>query len=304
MRTVRQVDAGDLSVGLWDEGPRDGPVVVLLHGFPYDIHAYEAVTDRVVERGCRVLVPYLRGYGSTRFLEADTLPSGEQAVLGADLRALMDALRIESAVLAGYDWGGRAACVVAATWPERCAGLVSCNGYNLLHPPDAMAPDEPANEARYWYQFYLHGERGRRGLEQHRQAMAKLLWQMWSPRWPFTEADFLRTAAAFDNPDFVEVVVHSYRHRYGLVPGDARFLELEAQLLTRPVIQPPTILLDGLADGVAVEPDTRSHARHFARLVRHERVDGVGHNFPQECPSVFAAAVMDLVEAAARERRV
>ncbi|QPF76201.1 alpha/beta hydrolase [Roseateles sp. DAIF2] len=300
MQPVTQVEAGDLSVGVSEDGPREGPAVILLHGFPYDIHAYAEVQRLLARQGCRVIVPFLRGYGTTRFLRDELPRSGEQVALGWDLRALMDALDLESAVLAGYDWGGRAACVVAALWPERCAGLVSCNGYNLLHPPSALEPASPLHEARYWYQFYLHGERGRRGLERSRAEFTRLLWQTWSPSWPFSDAEFLRSAAAFDNPDFVEVVVHSYRHRYGLAAGDPRFLALEAQLLARPVIRPPTIVLDGLADGVVAASDPKVLAQQFEHLVRHQGVEGVGHNFPQECPEVFAAAVLELVREKAR----
>ena len=289
-----QVELADLSVGAQVCGPAHGPVAILLHGFPYDIHAYAKVSRLLAHQRVRVIVPYLRGFGTTRFLRADTPRSGEQAALGADLLALMNALDVERAVLAGYDWGGRAACVVAALWPERCAGLVSCNGYNLLDPRTSLAPDVPANEARYWYQFYFHGERGRHGLDLHRAALADLLWRMWSPNWTFSDEVFRQTAPAFDNPDFVDVVVHSYRHRYGLVDGDPRYLAIESQLLVRPTILPPTILLDGLADGVAVEADSSAHARHFAQLLRHERVPGIGHNFPQECPEVFAKAVLEL----------
>lgn len=296
MGPCRQVEAGVLSVGVHDDGPVDGPVAILLHGFPYDVHAYREVRHRLLDAGCRVIVPYLRGYGPTRFLNADTPRSGEQAALGSDLLALMDALNIESAVLAGYDWGGRAACVVAALWPARCAGLVSCNGYNLLDPRSAREPAAPELEWRHWYQFYLHGERGRRGLAAHRRAFGRLLWERWSPQWRFSDEDFEASARAFDNPDFVEVVVHSYRHRHGLVPGDPACATLEAALLARPTITPPTILLDGLADGVALTPDTRHHAPHFPNLRRHEGVAGIGHNFPQECPAVFAEAVLALTE--------
>jgi pimeloyl-ACP methyl ester carboxylesterase len=296
MGPFRQIEAGVLSVGVHDDGPVDGPVAILLHGFPYDVHAYREVRHLLLDGGCRVIVPYLRGYGPTRFLHADTPRSGEQAALGSDLLALMDALEIESAVLAGYDWGGRAACVVAAQWPGRCTGLVSCNGYNLLDPRSAVTPASPENEWRYWYQYYLHGERGRRGLAAYRREFARLLWQSWSPQWRFSDEDFDASAKAFDNPDFVEVVVHSYRHRHGLAPGDPAYAALEAALLARPTITPPTILLDGLADGVALTPDTRDHASHFANLRAHRGVTGIGHNVPQECPAVFAEAVLALIE--------
>lgn len=295
MGPFRQIEAGILSVGVHDDGPVDGPTAILLHGFPYDVHAYREVRPLLLDAGCRVIVPYLRGYGPTRFLRTDTPRSGEQAALGSDLLALMNALQIESAVLAGYDWGGRAACVVAGQWPGRCTGLVSCNGYSLLDARSALDPASPENEWRYWYQYYLHGERGRRGLAAYRREYARLRWQRWSPQWRFSDEDFDASAKAFDNPDFVEVVVHSYRHRHGLVPGDPAYAALESALLARPAITPPTILLDGLTDGVALTPDTRHHASHFANLRRHEAVAGVGHNFPQECPAMFAEAVLALV---------
>jgi pimeloyl-ACP methyl ester carboxylesterase len=279
-------------------GPANGPPVLLMHGFPYDIHAYAEVVPLLVARGCRVIVPYLRGFGPTRFVRDDTPRSGEQAVLGNDLRALMDALQIDRAVLAGYDWGGRAACVVAALWPERCAGLVSLNSYNIQNIAQAMVPDTPANEHSLWYQYYFHSERGQRGLAQDRRGLCRLLWQLWSPTWRFDDATFERSAAAFDNPDFVEVVIHSYRHRYGLVPGDPAVADIEAALALQPSIAVPAITFDGTDDGVRPPAPASQHARHFTGPRSHVVLPGAGHNLPQERPAQFADAVLSLVEGA------
>src|SRR3954468_10445957 len=227
---LRTIAAGVLSIAYHESGPATGPPVFLMHGFPYDIHAYAEVVPLLAQAGCRVIVPYLRGFGPTRFLDPATPRSGEQAALGADLLALMDALRVDRAVLAGYDWGGRAACVVAALWPQRCAGLVSFNSYNIQDIARGMEPDTPENERRLWYQYYFHSERGRAGLARDRRGVARLLWQTWSPTWRFDAATFERTAAAFDNPDFVDVVIQSYRHRFGLVPGDPAYAGIERKL--------------------------------------------------------------------------
>lgn len=295
MEPLRHVRAGVLDIAYFEQGPTAGPPVVLMHGFPYDIHSYREVAPLLANAGCRVLVPYLRGYGGTRFVNASTLRSGEQAALGADLLAFLDGLGIERAVLAGYDWGGRAACVVAALWPERCAGLVSVNSYNIQNIARAMEPEAPEKELRLWYQYYLHGERGRAGLEQNRRAFSKLLWQLWSPTWRFDDATFEQSAAAFDNPDFVEVVVHSYRHRYALVPGDPAYANIEAKLAQQPVITVPSITLDGADDGVRPPADASVHAARFSALRDHQILDGVGHNLPQEAPQEFAMAVLELV---------
>jgi len=294
MQATHQIDAGVLNVGYSDEGPKDGPVVFLLHGFPYDIHAYADVTPRLVQAGCRVIVPYLRGFGPTRFKDGSTLRSGEQAALGADLLALMDALQIQKAVLAGYDWGGRAACVVAALWPERCQGLVSCNSYNIQNIARALEPATPAREHLLWYQYYFHNERGRAGLEINRKALTQLLWQQWSPTWAFTAEQFARTAPAFDNPDFVDVVVHSYRHRYGLVAGDPAFADIEQRLAAQPLIGVPTITFDGADDGVNAAQAAAASALYFAGPREHRVLAGVGHNVPQEAPVLFAQAVLEL----------
>ena len=251
----------------------------------------------LADAGCRVIVPYLRGYGATRFLSDATPRSGEQAALGADLLALLDALAIPRAVLAGYDWGGRAACVVAALWPERCAGLVSFNSYNIQNIAKAMEPEVAENEHRLWYQYYFHSERGRAGLAADRRGITRLLWRLWSPTWKFDDATFERSAAAFDHPDFVEVVIHSYRHRFGLVPGDPAYADIEARLAAQPPITVPTITFDGADDGVRPVADASAHAHRFTGPRSHRIVPGVGHNMPQEVPRVFADAVLELIPA-------
>lgn len=292
---LHHLPAGVLNVAYHPAGPADGPPVVLLHGFPYDIDAYAEVAPRLAAQGCRVVVPSLRGFGQTRFLSDATPRSGEQAALGADLLALLDALNLPRAVLAGYDWGGRAACVVAALWPERCAGLVTLNSYNIQHIAQAMRPETPAQEHRLWYQYYFHSERGRAGLAQDRRALCRLLWQQWSPTWAFDDATFERSAAAFDNPDFVDVAIHSYRHRYGLVAGDPAYAEIERHLAQQPPIVVPTISFDGADDGLFAPSDAAHQARHFSGPRRHRIVPGAGHNLPQEAPAVFADAVLELV---------
>ena len=292
---LRTVEAGPLSISYHEAGPANGPPVFLMHGFPYDIHAYAEVVPPLVQAGCRVIVPYLRGYGATRFLDASTPRSGEQAALGADLLALMDALAVPRAVLAGYDWGGRACCVVAALWPGRCAGLVSYNNYNIFNHARALEPDTPANEQKLWYQYYFHSERGRVGLRRNRRAVARLLWETWSPTWVFDDATFERSAPAFDNPDFVDVVIHSYRHRFNLVPGDPAYAAIERQLAAQPPISVPTITFDGADDGVRPPALASVHAARFTGAREHHVVPGAGHNLPQEKPEVFAQAVLQLV---------
>jgi pimeloyl-ACP methyl ester carboxylesterase len=271
--------------------------VLLMHGFPYDIHAYVDVAPQLAAQGCRVIVPYLRGYGPTLFRDKTTPRSGEQAALGADLLALIDALGIKRAVFAGYDWGGRAACVVAALWPERCIGLVSLNSYNIQDIAKAMVPARPDREVPLWYQYYFQLERGRAGLAANRREITKLLWQQWSPNWQFDDACFERTAAAHDNPDYVDVVIHSYRHRFGLAEGDPRYADLQRKLAAQPPITVPTITLDGEEDGVVFATDGHASALKFSGLRVHRVIPRAGHNLPQEAPEAFAAAVLELIKA-------
>ena len=292
------VDAGDLNVAYLETGDPAGPPVVLLHGFPYDVHAYDEVAPRLAAGGARVIVPWLRGFGPTRFLDAATPRSGQQAALACDLLALMDAMRIERATLAGYDWGGRAACIVAALWPQRVRGLVSVNGYNLQDIARAREPLSPENEQRLWYQYYFHGERGQAGLTQNRRALCRLLWRLWSPTWAFDDATYERTAGAFDHPDFVRVVIHSYRHRFGLVAGDPALEPIEQRLAAQPPITVPSITLDGADDGVIPVGSTVHLARRFSSGHEHRVVPGAGHNVPQEAPQAFAQAVQAMLSVA------
>ena len=292
---LKLVIAGDLEVAYEESGPAIGPAVVLLHGFPYDVRAFDEVVPPLAAAGCRVLVPYLRGYGATRFLSPATPRSGQQAVLAHDLLALMDALGIPRAVLAGYDWGGRAACIVAALWPQRASGLVSGNGYNLQDIPGSVRPQAPENEHRFWYQYYFHGERGRAGLAKNRREFCKLLWRLWSPNRRFDDATFERSAVSFDNPDFVDVVIHSYRHRFGLVPGDPTVEASEQLLAAQPKITVPTIVLDGGGDGVMAPEGAARHAVFFSGPYERRVIPAVGHNLPQEAPAEFAAAVQALL---------
>ena len=292
---MNNIIAGVLDVAYFETGPPDGAPVVLLHGFPYDVHSYDAASQRLAAAGLRCIVPYLRGYGPTRFLSPNTLRSGQQAALGADLLALMDALNIPSAVLAGYDWGGRAACIVAALWPHRAKGLVSCGaGYNIQNIPLAGEPATPEEEYRNWYQYYFHSGRGRAGLARNRRDLCRLLWRLWSPTWNFDDATFDRSAAAFDNPDFVEVVIHSYRHRFGGIAGDAALDATESLLAAQPRIVVPSIVLEGGDDGVTRPQPVDSSSPHFTGFYERRIVPGVGHNFPQEAPDAFADAVIAL----------
>jgi pimeloyl-ACP methyl ester carboxylesterase len=285
-----------LDIAYHEAGPAEGPPVVLLHGFPYDIHSYVDVAPMLAAKGCRVIVPYLRGYGPTRFRDDATPRSGEQAAVGADLIALLDALAIPRALFAGYDWGGRAACIGAALWPERCSGLVSVNGYLIQNIAKAQQPAGVPHEVAYWYQWYFQIERGRAGLAANRREIARLLWEQWSPNWGFDDATFERSATAFDNPDYVDIVIHSYRHRYGLAEGDPRYAEIERKLAAQPVITVPTITLDGDSDGVARASDGSAHAAKFADRRAHRVIPGAGHNLPQEEPEAFVAAIMELVK--------
>jgi pimeloyl-ACP methyl ester carboxylesterase len=283
-----------LDVAYEQSGPAAALAVLLLHGFPYDVRSFDDVVTIVNAAGFRTLVPYLRGYGGTRFLSAETLRSGEQAALGQDLKELLDALDIKRAVLGGYDWGGRAACVVSALWPERVAGLVSCGGYNIQDIPNAQKPADPEQEARFWYQYYFHTERGRNGLTQRRAELCRLLWKMWSPGWAFDDSTFERTARAFDNEDFVDVVIHSYRHRTGNTAGDPRYASIEARLAAQPRIDVPTIVLHGADDGVTPCHLSEAHGRYFTAHYQRGVLKNVGHNPPQEAPREFAEAVLQL----------
>jgi pimeloyl-ACP methyl ester carboxylesterase len=288
---IQFIAAGALNVAYSESGVPNGWPVVLLHGFPYDIHAYDGVAPILAAEGARVIVPYLRGFGPTRFLSPDTPRSGQQAALGADLLALLDGLGIGSAVLAGYDWGGRAACVVAALWPERVRGLVSYNSYNIQDIAKSSQPDTAEDEYGIWYQYYFHSERGRAGLAKDRRSFCRLLWRLWSPTWQFDDATFDRTADSFDNPDFVDVVIHSYRHRFALVAGDPAFEAIEQRLAALPNITVPTVTLDGNADGIRPS-GTAAHAAHFTGRHEHRVIDNAGHNLPQEDPRAFAEAVL------------
>ena len=286
-----------LDVACEQSGPDDTLPVLLLHGFPYDPRGFDEVVAIVNAAGFRTVVPYLRGYGGTRFLSAGTLRSGEQAALGQDLLELLDALHIEKAVLAGYDWGGRAACVGAALWPERCIGLVCVNSYLIQDIARAMVPARPERELPLWYQYYFQLERGRAGLAANRRGITKILWEQWSPNWPFDEACLGRTAVAHDNPDYVDVVIHSYRHRFGLADGDPRYADIQQRLAALPPITVLAITLDGGGDGVSPATDGRSTAPKFTGRRVHRVVPRAGHNLPQEEPEAFAAAVMELIKA-------
>jgi pimeloyl-ACP methyl ester carboxylesterase len=288
--TIRTIKAGPLAIAYGETGDPAGFAVILLHGFPYDIHVYDEVAPMLAAQGARAFVPYLRGLGPTRFRDPATPRSGQQAALGADLRDCMDALALPSAVLAGYDWGGRGACVVAALWPARARALVSYNSYAIQNIAASLQPEPPDEEYPLWYQYYLHGARGRLGLERNRQDFCRLLWYLWSPTWVFDEATFQRSAAAFDNPDFVDVVVHSYRHRFGLVAGDPAYDTIEQALSRQPKITVPAVTLDGTDDGIRPR-GTAAHATHFAGWHEHRVIAGAGHNLPQENPAAFADAV-------------
>ncbi len=289
---LKHIDAGVLRVAYEESGAPTGIPVVLLHGFPYDVHAYDDATPQLTSMGCRVLTPYLRGYGLTQFRSPDTPRSGQQAVLAQDLLSFLDGLAIERAILAGYDWGGRAACIVAALWPARVLGLVTGGGYNVQDIPGALQPATPDQEYRFWYQYYFHGERGRAGLTQYRDELCCLLWRLWSPTWHFHDSTYARTAAAFTNPDFVSVVIHSYRHRFGLVSGDPAVEDIEGELHNQPPIAVPTITLHGEDDGVTPVAGSIGHERHFTGPYERRVLAGIGHNVPQEAPDAFTEAVL------------
>jgi len=291
---LKQIDAGLLNVGYAEAGPADGRAVVLLHGWPYDIHSFVDVVPLLASAGYRVITPYLRGYGTTRFLSGETFRNGQQSAVALDTIALMDALQIRTAIVAGFDWGARTANIVAALWPQRCKGLVSVSGYLVGNPAAGKVPLPPAAELQWWYQFYLATERGRAGYEKYRHDFAKLIWALASPKWDFTDATFDRTAASFDNPDHVSIVVHNYRWRLGLAEGESKYDDLEKQLAKGPAITVPSITLEGDANG-APHPDASSYARRFSGKYAHRVISGgVGHNLPQEAPRAFAEAVVEV----------
>jgi len=290
---LHQIDAGDLSVAYVDIGPRNGASVILLHGWPYDIHSFVEVAPRLAAAGHRVIVPYLRGYGATRFRAADIVRNGQQAALAVDVIALMDALRLPKAVVAGFDWGARTANIVAALWPGRVKAMVSVSGYLIGSQQANEAPLAPEAELSWWYQFYFATERGRLGYERNRAAFAKLIWRTASPQWAFDDATFARSAAAFDNPDHVAITIHNYRWRLGVAQGEARFAAAEQRLAAMPAISVPTVTMEGDANG-APHPDPASYAARFTGSYRHRLVSGgVGHNLPQEAPKAFADAVLE-----------
>jgi pimeloyl-ACP methyl ester carboxylesterase len=292
--SLKQIDAGVLNVEYAEAGPGDGPVVILLHGWPYDIHSYIDVTPLLASAGYRSIIPYLRGYGGTRFLSSDTFRNGQQSAIAADIIALIDALKIERAILAGYDWGARTADIIAALWPERCKALVSVSGCLIGRPESGKMPLPPKAELQWWYQYYFATERGRAGYDRYRREFSKLIWQIASPRWDFDDATFNRTAASFDNPDHVAIVIHNYRWRLGLAEGEPKYDDLEKRLAAFPVITVPTITLEGDANG-APHPDADSYAGKFSGRYAHRLIKGgVGHNLPQEAPQAFAQAVVDV----------
>lgn len=292
---VATVRTPALEIAYLESGPPDGPPVVLLHGWPSDPHDWDGVASPLAAHGCHVLVPWLRGYGPTRFLHAATPRSGQQAALGADVRDFMDALGIVRALLAGYDWGGRGACVCAALWPHRVRGLVSINGYNVQNIRRSGQPAAAAQEYRHWYQWYFHTERGRAGLQQNRRDIARLLWRLWSPNWRFDEATFEATAASFDNPDFVDVTIQSYRHRYGNAPGDPSLEQLEERLAQQPPITVPTIVLHGACDGVGPPEQSEGHARNFTARYERRVIPVAGHFLSRETPEAVVQALRDLL---------
>ena len=293
---LKQIDAGVLNVGYAEAGPANGPAVILMHGWPYDIYSYVDVAPLLASAGYRVIVPYLRGYGTTRFLSGETVRNGQPSAVAVDMIALMDALKIEKATLAGFDWGARTADIMAALWPERCKALVSVSGYLIGTPESGRIPLPPKAELQWWYQFYFATERGRAGYDKYRHDFAKLIWQLASPKWSFDDATFDRSAAAFDNPDHVAIVIHNYRWRLGLAEGESKYDDLEKRLATSPVITVPTITMEGDANG-APHPDPSAYAKMFSGRYSHRNVTGgIGHNLPQEAPQAFAEAVVKVAE--------
>ena len=292
--SLKQIDAGVLNVGYAEAGPADGTTVILLHGWPYDIHSYVDVAPLLAAAGYRVIVPFLRGYGSTRFLSSQTVRNGQQSVVAVDVIALMDSLKIQKPIVAGFDWGARTANIIAALWPERCKAMVSVSGYLIGSQKAGQTPLPPKAELEWWYQYYFATERGRCGYDKYRHDFAKLIWQIASPKWNFDDATFERSAAAFNNPDHVNIVIHNYRWRLGLAEGEPQYSDLEKRLAEGPIITVPTITLEGDANG-APHPDSSSYARKFSGKYSHRTVaGGVGHNLPQEAPQAFAEAVVDV----------
>ena len=295
--SLKQIDAGVLNIGYAEAGPANGPVVILLHGWPYDIHSFVDVTPVLASAGYRVIVPYVRGYGTTRFLSAETVRNGQPSAVALDVIALMDALKIEKATLAGFDWGARSACIVAALWPERCKALVSVSGYLIGSQEAGKMPLPPKAEFEWWYQFYFATERGRAGYDKNRHDFSKLIWRLASPKWNFDDATFDRSAKSFDNPDHVAIVIHNYRWRLALAEGEPKFDHVEKRLAEGPVITVPTITLEGDANG-APHPEPSAYAKKFSGRYAHRTIKGgIGHNLPQEAPRAFAAAVIDVAEA-------
>src|SRR6202165_6266898 len=291
---LKQIDAGLLNVGYAEAGPADGPPVILLHGWPYDIYSYVDVAPLLASAGYRVIVPYLRGYGATRFLSADTPRNGQQSVVAVDAIALMDALKVQKATIGGFDWGARTANILAALWPERCNGLVSVSGYLIGSQEAGKVPLPPSAELQWWYQYYFATERGRAGYDKYRRDFSKLIWQLASPKWKFDDATFDCSAASFDNPDHVAIVIHNYRWRLGLAEGEPKYDDLEKRLAESPVITVPTITLEGDANG-APHPDANSYAKKFSGKYAHRTIKrGIGHNLPQEAPRAFAEAVVEV----------
>ena len=292
--SLKQIDAGLLNVGYAEAGPSGGPVVVLLHGWPYDIHSFVDVAPLLAKAGHRVIVPYVRGYGTTRFLSSETFRNGQPSALAVDTIALMDTLQIKTAILAGFDWGARTADIVAALWPERCKALVSVSGYLIGSQEAGKMPLPPKAELEWWYQYYFATERGRAGYDKYRHDFAKLIWQLASPKWDFGDATFDRSAASFNNPDHVNIVIHNYRWRLGLAEGESKYDDLEKRLAKAPLITVPTITLEGDANG-APHPDAGSYAKKFSGKYSHRTINGgIGHNLPQEAPQAFAQAVVDV----------
>jgi len=290
--TVKQIDAGVLNIGYAEAGPANGPPVILLHGWPYDIHSYEEVAPLLAAKGYRVIIPYLRGYGSTRFLSGDTIRNGQQSALAVDTIALMDALKIQKAIVGGFDWGARTADIMAALWPERCKALVSVSGYLIVNLQANQQPLPPKAELGWWYQYYFSTERGRAGYDKYRQDFNKLIWTIASPKWKFDDATFGRTAASFDNPDHVAIVIHNYRWRLSLAKGEPRYDELEQRLFTGPVIKVPTITISSDFDGAAA--DGSGYRGKFSGRYSHKILNGIGHNVPQEAPDAFASAIVEV----------